>query len=55
MNILVIDNGLGPFIDEQIKSILSIDKSIKITRYSFSGTNNKLNYIRAIFRVINMG
>ncbi len=51
MNILVIDNGLGPFVDEQIKSILSIDKSIKITRYSFSGKNNKLNYIKAIIDI----
>ena len=51
MNILVIDNGLGPFVDEQIKSISSIDKSVKITRYSFSGKNNKLNYVKAIIDI----
>lgn len=32
INILVINNGLGPFVDEQIKSISSIDKSIKIDK-----------------------
>lgn len=51
MRILVVDNGLGPFVAEQIESIRKTDKSINIIRYSFSGKNNKLNYIKAIFEI----
>ncbi|NIA23504.1 MAG: glycosyltransferase, partial [Proteobacteria bacterium] len=51
MRILVVDNGLGPFVDEQVESIRETDPSIDIIRYSFSGKNNKFNYLKAIFKI----
>lgn len=54
MKVLVVDNGLGPFVDEQVESIKKLDKSVEIVRYSFSGVKNKLNYIKAIFHINKM-
>jgi hypothetical protein len=51
MNILVVDNGLGPFVDEQVESIKILDNSINVLRYSFSGKRNKINYLRSIFEI----